>query len=96
MARGLHVRGVEESWLVARRRKSVVHLESSTALLCDALSLIIRIICVSFFMLDFVVSSKINTITSHYSRMVFEEFDARKLKKGSVWRWACEMKLKAM
>ena len=68
MARCLRVGGVEESWLVARRRKSVVRLESSAALLCDALSLIIPIRCVSFVMFDFVASSNIDTVTSHYSR----------------------------
>lgn len=51
MARCLLVGGAEQSWLVARSKESVVRLESSAALLCDALSFSIPIRRVSFVML---------------------------------------------
>ena len=45
------VGGVKESWLVARRRESVVRWESNAALLCEALSLIMPISSVSLVIL---------------------------------------------
>lgn len=79
MARCLLVGGAEQSWLVARSKESVTRLESSAALLCDALSLSIPIRCVSFVMLH-------KQKRCHRWRVVSKYPNTRNWE-GSVWLW---------